>query len=79
MVRAARLLTDIYPQRMATQILTVRLNELRERDRQGVLTEDEFVELIAAKDKPGEVARQQFRTLAQLRELPKDYQRTKVL
>lgn len=56
-----------------------RLAELRERDRQGVLTEDEFVELMAAKGRPEEVAREQFRTLARVRELPKGYQRTMVL
>ena len=64
---------------MATQTVTDRLTELRSRDRQGLLTEDEFVELVAAKGKPEEQAREQFRTLARLRELPKDYQRKMVL
>lgn len=65
---------------MATQTLTAdRLAELRARDRDKTITEDEFVELMAAKGKSEEQARRDWNIVQRLRELPEGYERTMVM
>ena len=60
-------------------ITNQRLAELRARDRDGSITEDEFVELMAAKGKPEEQARRTWNIVKRLRELPEGYERTMVM
>ena len=65
---------------MATQeVNTARLDELLARDRAGLLTVDEYVELCALQGKPEEQARREFQLLARLKELPEGYHRTMVM
>ena len=65
---------------MATQtVITDRLAELRARDRDKTITEDEFVELMVAKGKPEEQARRDWNIVHRLRQLPEGYERTMVM